>query len=352
MMARMDYESIIDWAEADLLNSTEVTRYYRDLRSTHNEELMDISKHMTPMELAQAVNLIDMWMPNLRALKNGEADKAVITKVQVDALIENFLFVADRASPMLYSDIMMEMDRLQLRDFIGMTMTEAWIHLHVVWGIANPPPVSDLMRIDPTPTKFMYTPHPTEFITPQPLLDGSRYANFWAEFRNPDDGYGFAYPADWILRDHWGGGHPYWHMTICNNDLEYMLMDTPKGVCIEINRMWSSDPDKPFAQAATEGLCNLALHYECGPITLIPETANHPARVEFQFTAMVSDPQSMAFAAVFMEPNGRLIEIYSYLEVMKTTEARAIIESFVMGDDIPIVAPDFEPSKKVSLEDY
>jgi hypothetical protein len=357
MIARRDYPSIADWVESDLLNSTEVIRYYRDLRNKHNEELMDISEHMTPMEFDQVVILIDMWMPNLRALKNGEADKAVITKEQVDDLLENFLLVANRASPSLHDDIMKELDRLQLQDFIGMTMAEAWIHLHVVWGVADPPPASDLKHIDLTPTIFRPTPFPTVILTPQPILDGSRYAKFWAEFRDSNYGFGFAFPADWILRSQWDG-NSYGIMTLCNNDLEYLPINTPGGICIEINRSWESDIDEPFLQEAPKGLCNLVLRYECGPITLIPETTNRPAHVEFQFTAhefqyrdIYSDPNSTAFAAVFIDSYGTLIEIYSYLPIMQSPEARAIIDSVVLEKDIQVVAPDFEPSKKVIFDE-
>jgi hypothetical protein len=133
---RSDYLEIIYRTETDLLQRTEVSRYYHDMSLRHNSELIDMLHNMTPSEIAEAVYIIDLWMPNMRSLLNGEGDTAIITEEQVDRMTNYLLFIASRGSPSLRNDITMEMERLQLQDFIGMTMTQAWVRLHAIWGYA------------------------------------------------------------------------------------------------------------------------------------------------------------------------------------------------------------------------
>jgi hypothetical protein len=263
------------------------------------------------------------------------------------------LLVADRGSPSLHDDIIQEMDRLHLSDFIGMTMQQAWVHLHEVWGVYDPPPASDYNDANPyqTPTaRHIYTSRREIIYTPQETPIGGEYASFWNSYRNLDDEFGFAYPADWILRTIITDAGEIYFIGVCNSDVENFSMDRPKGTCIWFVKDGGVDPLLPLDQAAIESRCNENMTCECSSALLIPETAGHPARAELQFTAMYYDPPWTAFAVVFRNSAGKLIEMYSLVPLMQTPEAQAMVTSFVLGNDTPIIAPNFEPSKKIPLD--
>ncbi len=350
---RSDYWEIFYWMDSDMLQRTEVSRYYRDMGWRHNEELYEISGQMTIAELATFASVTDLWMPNFRALKNGNGDKTIITADQINGFTEMLQFFASRGSPSLRDDINGEMERLRLPDFIGMTMTQAWVHVHAVWGDYDPKLATDFIYLEdpsikPTPTPIP-TRGPSSIRTPQGTLEGGGFANFWVEYRDPDDNYGFAYPADWVLSSQPDDANPDKGMSVCNNDLDNFYWGDPKGSCILILEKGGIDPDHPLDQAASEAICVYYMNQECGPITLIPENSGHPARVEVQFKVMYLDPPITAAAVVFRTVSGKLIIFYSTVPIMQTPEAQAIVDTFVLGDDTPIIAPAFEPSKKISV---
>jgi hypothetical protein len=345
---RSDYGEIIDRTEIVLLQKTEVTRYYHDMSWRHNDEIMDIMFHMTPAELMQAFTAADTWMPNMRALLDGEGDTVVITAEQVNGLSNMLLLVAGRGSPALHDDIIQEMDRLHLSDFIGMTMTQAWVHLHEVWGISNPP--------SPTVPKYSYlptlvpTPGPYSIRTPQATLEGGGYASFWAEYRDPDDGYGLVYPADWVLRSEPDVANVNQGITICNNDLEDYYQANNAGICISIGEFAGIDPALTLSQAACEIFNNQYFDKECVITTFFAETSDRPAHLEIQIPPGEGSTSKTELEYIFRNPVGKLIIFYTNFEINQTSEAQAMVDSFVFGEDTPIIAPAFEPSKKISFK--
>jgi hypothetical protein len=315
----------------------------------HNDEIMDIMFHMTPAELMQAFTAADMWMPNMRALLDGEGDTVVITAEQVNGLSNMLLLVAGRGSPALHDDIIQEMDRLHLPDFIGMTMNQAWVHLHSVWGISDPPPPT-VPKDSNRPTEIP-TPGSDPIRTPQATLEGGGSANFWAAYRDPDDGYGFAYPVDWVFRRAPYVANVDQGMTVCNNDSEdYYYMGVSAGICIFISEITGIDPALTLEQAAREFYCRPNRVEKCTLLGFFPETSQRPARVELQIQFTDGSMSATRFVAAFRNPAGKLIIFYMVSTFMQTPEVPAMVDSFVFGNDTPIVAPAFEPSKKISFK--
>jgi hypothetical protein len=341
VMDRSDYPFILDWADRQLLQRTEVGRYYRDMALRHSSEMINITKHMTISRIAQMVHVFDLWMPNFGSVEHGYAETTVISKEQVDALTESLLYYANNGSPSLQSDITTEMKRLNLPDFIGMTMSEAWVHLHKRWGVTNPPSISDFMFIDPS----ISTQVPMTIYNPETTLEGGEFARFWAEYRDLDDSYGFAYPADWVLRIQPDlTGNNKW-MMVCNHDTDSFRVDNPTGICVFIVEDKRIVPTLPVDQAAYELICGPS--HACDPIILIPEEPGQLERAEVQFSVLYDHYSWASLGIVYRNPAGKMIVFYSDYYTMQTPEANAIVDSFVLGDDTPIPSPDFEPSKRI-----
>jgi hypothetical protein len=340
---RSDYPKILDWVEYYLLPSTEVTRYYRDMLWRHTNELTDIYSDPVSVEIAKTMWAIDSWMPNSRALKNGEGDTAVITKEQVDEMTERLMFISDRASPALKSDIQTEMDRLNLTDFVGLTMTEAWVHLHAIWGVSDPPRISDLQRQAFRPTA---TTVPIVRYSPTEIPAGGEFAISWAVFRDPHDKYGFAYPADWVLWTRFDYGDFNNWMWLCNSGEINFRTITPGSVCVFIDEVEGFNPASSLGETATD--CFHVGIYPA-PISLIPKNGAHPARAEVNFKYPFMNPQWEAHGVAFQNAAGLFIYMYSTAENMSTPEILALVDSIVLGAKTQVLAPDFQPSGKTDL---
>jgi hypothetical protein len=270
----------------------------------------------------------------MRALKNGEGDSSWITKVQVDGLSDRLQYFADHGSPELRSDILNEMSRLNLPEFVGMTMAEAWIHLHAIWGEPNPPPVSE----------FAYKGSSDPFVlySSRENAQGGEFSEYWAVFRDPDDGYGFAYPADWILRTTAVAPDVDSYLWLCNSDIDYWN-DEPKGICILLVEDRQIDPEFTLEQAARVSFCPYPydLNRDACLIAIIPEKGAHPARAEVNHTPL---PQMEFKGVIFQNSSGKAISLAASIPIMSTPEILALIDSIVLGVDTPILAPSFRPS--------
>jgi len=76
---RSDYYDILMWLDGDLLQRSDVGRYYRNMFWDNGNSLRAVTEGFSAAELAEAFRVFDLWMPNLRALRNGEGDSARIT---------------------------------------------------------------------------------------------------------------------------------------------------------------------------------------------------------------------------------------------------------------------------------
>jgi hypothetical protein len=83
---RSDYYDILMWLDGDLLQRSDVGRYYRNLFWDNGDSLRAVTEGFSAAELAEAFRVFDLWMPNLRALRNGEGDSARIIAEQVNAV--------------------------------------------------------------------------------------------------------------------------------------------------------------------------------------------------------------------------------------------------------------------------
>ncbi|MGB7540227.1 MAG: hypothetical protein WBM17_16925, partial [Anaerolineales bacterium] len=548
---RRDIIEIIDRTDSDILQRTEVTRYYYKLAWHHMDEIADISNQMSIPEILQTMTGFDSWLPNFRALLDEKGDKATITSEQVRYLSEHLQLLIDRGSPSLRKNLNKELERLQLSEFVGMTMTEAWTHLHKIWSdddptvlpFSNDPedllplPAGELMTEEPygpywrvhrdngsdfafaypsdwtvygqmiypherrrmkicnyderhfvpdtwksdvycyflevvqtvktdlplatvaydtfctnqsvmtcgkisfseatakhpervefefhrndlpyrgfsmvvyrtesgallkfstrtskenfefnaiidstvltsdsrvqtpdtmawdaqprgplpreprdlraapsnTPTPWP-TPIPRSFWTPQSTLEGGEYAHYWAEFRDIEDGYGFAYPADWYLSSQPDAEVVDKYMQVCNNNLLSYRWDDILRVCVGIEEQTGIDPSLPLDQAAKAVLCQYPASSECGKTILLPETGGKPARVILPIKILYEEPQRMIIFIVFRISNGKLFIFSSSDREMSALEIQAILESFVLGNDTPIIPPEFTPSTAI-----
>jgi hypothetical protein len=76
---RSDYYAILLWLDGDLMQRSDVGRYYRNMFWDNGDSLREVTEGFSVAELAEAFRVFDLWMPNLRALRNGEGDSARIT---------------------------------------------------------------------------------------------------------------------------------------------------------------------------------------------------------------------------------------------------------------------------------
>ncbi len=109
----------------DEVMTTPDGRHYVDLYYTHDPETRAIL-FADPALMAQGLDTLAMWEPNLQALVDGQGDTVAITAAQVQA-IDNFLVnLYAAASPELKQIIDDERARLgEPEDYVGLTVKEA-----------------------------------------------------------------------------------------------------------------------------------------------------------------------------------------------------------------------------------
>jgi hypothetical protein len=351
LIDRSDYGEIIFRMDTDMLQRTEVTQYYHDMMWRHTGDFYSAFVQLSQSEIIQFYTTIDLWMPNFRALLNGKGGSTVITSPQVEALTLILERLAANGSPAFRDDINRELERLHLPDFTGMTMQQAWVHLHEVWGVYDPPPASDYNDTNPykTPTPFpTRTPEPTviprHVLTPEGTLESVEYARYWVEYRNMVSGYGFAYPADWILTKMEQYSPLYFLLRLCDRDVDYFGIERVEGICLFLVEEQPRIPASTFEQAIFDRFCNPDLYIQCEPIIIRSDIPGRPIRAELQYTPLFYDNHPTALAVFFQSTPEKLTYFFSTLEIMQTREAQAVVDSFVWGEDTSIGSPNFRPS--------
>jgi hypothetical protein len=137
---------------------------------------------------------------------------------------------------------------------------------------------------------------------------------------------------------------------ICNNISEIYRYGDIFRICVMIRENKGIDPSLPLDQAVAKTLCIYPDSFECGPIQLLPETAGRPERAVVSYKLIHADPQT-GVMVVFRNHSGKTIVFVSSEREMFTAEAQAMVNSFVLGNNTSIIAPDFLPSKPIKVND-
>lgn len=139
----------------DLLSESEQGQHYIDLYETYTPEITEVLIAQ-PEVLAEAVDVLQLWEPNLNALVVGNGSNATITSEQVQA-IQTFLdHLSIEGSPELQQIIASEQTRAPLDQFVGQTMSQAWEEINA-FATATP---TNTSTNTPTATSSR-TPTPT-----------------------------------------------------------------------------------------------------------------------------------------------------------------------------------------------
>jgi hypothetical protein len=329
VIERLDYVEIIDRVDYDLLQRTEVTRYYYKLAWHHMDELTDISNQMTWAEILEAAPVFDFWLPDFRALLDGKGDTETIRPEQVEFLSRILTYYADHGSPSLSRNIRSEMDRLRMGDFVGMTMTEAWTTLHERWA-----------EDDPTVMPFLSDP---DDYLPQPageLLPDFPYGPYWRVFRDKTYGVAFAYPYDWTIYEQNDGVSGRRRIRICNYDERSFVPDWMLAsiTCFKVEMVAGADVRKSLAEAAFDAFCKITGVMVCGPITHSGPSSQAPERVSFEYRRS-EWPYLGIFMVVYRTERGDLIN-FSRRTSNGDREFNAVADSVSLTYDGAVRAPD------------
>lgn len=108
----------------EVLQPTEVGRYYVDLFWRHNNELCNVILDY-PKVKDEGFVIILQFEPGLRALVDGEGDEVRITPVMVDRVQAYLDLLMEVGSPELQAAIRTERARTPLGEFSGMTFEQA-----------------------------------------------------------------------------------------------------------------------------------------------------------------------------------------------------------------------------------
>ena len=121
--------------DAEILQKSPAGQYYRNLLMKHGEEQYQIVNDH-PEHLDEFWKVVEMFVPGVEALVNGEGDTVRITREQMDRLRDEWEWESQFASPSFRGAVEMELKRLPLEKFVGMTMNEAWNFVKTKWASA------------------------------------------------------------------------------------------------------------------------------------------------------------------------------------------------------------------------
>jgi hypothetical protein len=123
----LDYMEVVDtyWrVHDDVLQPTEMGRYYIELFWQHNYELCTlIIDH--PQVKDDGLSIILQFEPGLRALVDGQGEDVRLTAEMVDRVQAYLELLIELGSPELGAAIQAEMARTPLEQYKGMTFEEA-----------------------------------------------------------------------------------------------------------------------------------------------------------------------------------------------------------------------------------
>ena len=182
----------------EIMKTTPVGLYYRALLFKHINELVQIMRaYPEHEEIIEPV--IREFIPELEAWLDGKGDTVYITSEHIDRFRAELDWFALVGSPSLREDIEREKQRLQIDNFIGMTMNEAWDYINSKWTsdmVIDPSQLPELIYPTSTPTSLVPTPRPPEWVENKILVpnpDGE-----WAYYVH--HGVYLEYPASYHIQ--------------------------------------------------------------------------------------------------------------------------------------------------------
>lgn len=152
----LDYMEVVDtyWRVHDeVLQPTEMGRYYIDLFWQHNYELCTLILD-NPQVKDDGLPIILQFEPGLRALVDGQGEDVRLTPEMVDRVQAYLELLMQVGSPELSAAIQAELTRTPLDQFEGMTFEQARV-LAVGLPVGPvPTPIDWDFPRDPSPTPF------------------------------------------------------------------------------------------------------------------------------------------------------------------------------------------------------
>jgi len=113
----------------EVLSQTSMGRYYIWRYYSTGAEISGLLAK-DPELTSEAIETLQLWEPNLRALVDGKGYTAIITGEQLEAVLTFLNHLYTLASPQLQEIIAGELSYKPLEQTIGMSMDEAWAYLN------------------------------------------------------------------------------------------------------------------------------------------------------------------------------------------------------------------------------
>jgi hypothetical protein len=333
-MERVDYSNLISAIDQDLLQRTEVTKYYYRLAWHHSEEIIEISNLMSTPELLQAANVMDSWLPNFRALLNGEGELKTISANQVNGLSDLLEYYSQRGSPSLQRNIEKELHRLDLPDFIGLTMAEAWNHIHEIWKDDDP----NILPFNIDPGDLIPQPHGE-------LFPDVPFGKYWRVFRVPVSGFAFAYPFDWTVYASKSSENR--SLKICNYDEREFTPDLFQSdiECIRIDSVSESDISQPVEDIAIKLFCPQYKFIQCDVLPPPEGISAAPDQLSLRYQRL-DMPFLGRNLSIYRMRSGAMVNFSTkyrgYLSYI-TRPYLGIVKSFMPDANGSVEAPEFIP---------
>jgi len=209
-------------------------------------------------------------------------------------------------------------------------------------AITVTPSPAEVIEATASPTATI--PAPTETITPEPSpLPEELPSLLWATYRNPDSGFGFAYPCHWInqptiltsyddaffmarnIRGHWVDGNP------------------PAGaIKLEIATFDYADsgiePGTPLEEAVSLAIDDAILATE--EVTLGSRNA---LRVELEGVVYPDDSTNEIY--FFQQsPEAMLLLSVTPRDALGSSDVQGLVDSLALSDEEEIAKPSYDPS--------
>ena len=182
----------------EIMKTTPVGLYYRALLFKHINELVQIMRaYPEHEEIIEPV--IREFIPELEAWLDGKGDTVYITSEHIDRFRAELDWFALVGSPSLREDIEREKQRLQIDNFVGMNMNEAWDYINSKWTpdmLIDPSQLPELIHPTSTPTASVPTPRPPEWVENKILVPNSD--GEWAYYVH--NGVYLEYPASYHIQ--------------------------------------------------------------------------------------------------------------------------------------------------------
>ncbi|HQV92959.1 MAG TPA: amidase domain-containing protein [Anaerolineales bacterium] len=126
----------------EILNTTPEGQRLTDQYYTYTPNIIQVLIE-NPELSDQSMDILDLFVPSLQALVDGNGDTATITSEQVNSLQSFLDALVENGDPELQSVILSELENHPIEDMAGMTMDQAWTYLS---GFPSTPVLDDFNR--------------------------------------------------------------------------------------------------------------------------------------------------------------------------------------------------------------